>query len=346
MTTDIITDQIDFSGIIAKLLEELEDGKRKNSPLARTMKDILDTIANSRGILQHIEDWFWDLVYSDRDRQLLVECAIEGILKAGLFTILEDGKFTLDQLVKKALTARKAEGPGVYIRVYLFKRRKSALYIGSSGHMMHRMKGHDSRLIEYITPHGRAYRRAIKKHYRVLCDLGGNAYAEQDKRVRLVIEQLLVILFGTYDTPNLPSSHDILENQTSTQLYRSAAPGQMVTISVYREPTDPIGKIVEKDPVSESIFVDSTKTSITLAKLGNEVCGKCGWQQVIIARPDSNGNFGPDIIPLNWLSPIDTTIRRPRKTTIAEDSTTAMTVYHKAAFEVIVATGDDTGIAA
>lgn len=98
--------------------------------------------------------------------------------------------------------------------------------------------------------------------------------------------------------------------------------------------------------MSESIFVDSTKTSITLAKLGNEVCGKCGWQQVIIARPDSNGNFGPDIIPLNWLSPIDTTIRRPRKTTIAEDSTTAMTVYHKAAFEVIVATGDDTGIAA
>ena len=119
MTTDAITDQFDYFLKITKLIE---DEKRKHSLLTKTMKDLLDAIANNHGQLQHIETWFWDLVESDQKRQLLVNCAIDGFQKAGVFDLLADGKFTLDQLVKKAPNARTTGGQGVYVRIYLAER--------------------------------------------------------------------------------------------------------------------------------------------------------------------------------------------------------------------------------
>lgn len=119
VTTDAITDQFTYFLKITKLIE---DEKRKHSLLTKTMKELLNAISNSRGHLQVIETWFWDLVESDRKRQLLVDCAIDGFQKAGMFDLLADGKFTLDQLVKKAPNARTTGGQGVYVRIYLDER--------------------------------------------------------------------------------------------------------------------------------------------------------------------------------------------------------------------------------
>lgn len=103
VTTDCPSDQFDHFLKITKLLE---DDKRKHSLLTKTMKELLDAIANSRERLQHIEPWIWDLVESDQKRQLLVKYAIDGLQEAGIFTLLADGKFTLDRHVKKAPNAR------------------------------------------------------------------------------------------------------------------------------------------------------------------------------------------------------------------------------------------------
>ena len=137
-------DQIDHSGGTTKLLEH---ENCHHSLLARTMKEILDAISCDREQLQHIKPWFWNLVDTDLKRQLVVECAIEGFQKAGLYTILEGGVFTIDEVVKRAPNAKKAEVPGVYARLYLAK-RKSGLYVGSSGNIMSRMEGHDNKFLK------------------------------------------------------------------------------------------------------------------------------------------------------------------------------------------------------
>ena len=98
MATDVITDQMSYFFKINKLIEE----KRKHSLLIKTMRELLDAIFNSRERLQHIETWFWDLVENDEKRQLVIECAVEGFQKAGVYTLLEDGVFTIDQLIKSA----------------------------------------------------------------------------------------------------------------------------------------------------------------------------------------------------------------------------------------------------
>ena len=69
----------------------------------------------------------------------------------------------------------------------------------------------------------------------------------------------------------------------------------------------------EEEILSRISWGRSARTSFKLAKLGLEVCTKCGWQPNT-ARLDPNTKFGTrvafgtDINPLNWLSPIDTTM--------------------------------------
>jgi hypothetical protein len=42
-----------------------------------------------------------------------VDCAIDGFQKAGMFSILADGKFTLEQLIKSAQNAKSSSSQGV-----------------------------------------------------------------------------------------------------------------------------------------------------------------------------------------------------------------------------------------
>jgi hypothetical protein len=303
------TGQIDHSRGNTKLLE---DEKWKHSLLARTMKELLDAISNSREQLQHIEPWFWNLVENDQKRQLLVECAVEGFQKAGIYTLLEDGVFTIDQLVKTAPNAKKAEVPGIYARLYLAK-SKSALYVGSSGNVVSRMEGHDRNFPRWGSLHANAYARAIGKHYRVLCDLNDNIYALQDERIRLVIEQLVVILLGTYATLKI-KDFIALGHQPYRGRSPKLAPSRHVNMEdlVQKEPEVVEGES-EEETLSRISRGRSARTSFKLAKLGLEVCTKCGWQPNT-ARLDPNTKFGTrvafgtDISPLNWLSPIDTTM--------------------------------------
>jgi hypothetical protein len=50
-----------------------------------------------------------------------VQCAIDGFQKAGMFSILAHGRFTLDQLVKRVPNAKSSESQGVYVRIYIAK---------------------------------------------------------------------------------------------------------------------------------------------------------------------------------------------------------------------------------
>lgn len=210
VTIDAVADRIDCHHKITKMLV---DHKSRQCLLVKTMEELLDATVDYRGELQNVETWFWDLTESNRKRQLLVECAIEGFEKAGNFTLLADGMFTLDQIVEIAPNAETVAVPGVYARLYLAK-RKSALYVGSSGNIMGRMESHNYFLPKCYTMHSRAHKRAIRKHL-VLCDLDGNVYAQQDENVRLVIEQLLIIVFGDYATSDLGSFIARREIQTS-----------------------------------------------------------------------------------------------------------------------------------
>ena len=162
----------------------------------------------------------------------MVDCAVEGFEIAGVFTLLADDTFTLGQLVKTTPNARDSSNQGVYARLYLAhelmtlaeirefvighkvipgeskafdaklkslaEQRYSSLYIGSSRHIGHRLESHDHSLPKRNTDHARAHVEAIKKYTRVLCDLSDNIYAQQDARIRLVVEQLLVTLLGTF----------------------------------------------------------------------------------------------------------------------------------------------------
>jgi len=330
-------DQIDHSGGTTKLLEH---ENCHHSLLARTMKEILDAISCDREQLQHIKPWFWNLVGTDLKRQLVVECAIEGFQKAGLYTILEGGVFTIDEVVKRAPNAKKAEVPGVYARLYLAK-RKSGLYVGSSGNIMSRM-GHDNKLRKASSLHARAHARAIGKHHRVLCDLNDNTFAQQNEQIRLVIEQLLVILLGTYAISDIQDFIVLGYRQD-----RRASP--RLALSRHVDVED----IVKRDP--EAVDGDSVKgtkfkimrgrsarTSFKLARLGLEVCRKCGWQPTT-ARLDSYTDFGTrvafgtDVSPLNWLSPVDGTMTLSSKATTATSRTTAVTIYRKTTLEVVMA---------
>jgi len=277
------------------------------SLLAKTMKQLLEAISETREQLQCIRPWFWDLVKSEEKRQILVDCAIVGFQKAGSYAILEDGACTLGQLVKKAQSAKFAEVDGVYARIYMhgFERPNWSLYIGSSGNIKAKMKDHNWIQRRRDGHHARAYEGAIGKRHRVLCNLDGDIYAQQNLGVRLVVEQLLVIMLGTYMTHNLHN-------------YIACDDGRWVEGFKAR-------------------FIRDTKTSIILARLGSEVCEQCGWKPTT-ERSDSNEEFGTDVNPLNWISPI---YKKPRLTsnTTRECETKAMTIYRKAVTEVVLATG-------
>jgi hypothetical protein len=116
--TDVITDQFAY---YLKLTKLLDDDRRENSLLVKTVKKLLDTISNNRGKLKHVATWFWDLVETDQKRQLLVQCAIDGFRKAGIFSIIAHGRFTFDQLVKSAPNAKSSESQGVYVCIYIAK---------------------------------------------------------------------------------------------------------------------------------------------------------------------------------------------------------------------------------
>lgn len=332
VTTDVTTYQFDYFLKITKLLE---DDKRKHSLLVRTMKELLDTMSESRGQLQHIETWFWDLVESDHKRQLLVECAVDGFEKAGIFSLLADGKFTLAQLIKSAPNARKSGGEGVYTRLYLTergltwpeereelskqrkllpgqphsiaeqreslpKRRETSLYVGSSREMMSKMASHDHFLPkQYCGIHATAHTKALRRYCRVLCDLNNNVYAQQNGRIRLVVQQLLIILLGTY----------VVDNKTfwkvSAYIEKQWLKREAKTEDINEDHSDTVDESETVDEMFERFRDRSTTTSITLAQLGCKVCGKCGWRP-ITSRPECNGQFGSRIYSLNQFSPIDT----------------------------------------
>jgi hypothetical protein len=386
--TDVITNEIEYFIKITKLIE---DDKRKHSLLTKTMKEILEAIANSRDQLQHIEAWFWDLVGSDQKRQLLVECAIDGFQKAGIFMLLAEGRFTLDQLVDKAPNAKTSGGQGVYARIYLAKKRmsfheqdkatydlrklrqllseqgilrtalaekckstaeqrdlrillanlrksiagqrksiaeqrnllaeqsKSSLYIGSSRAIMSRMASHDHFLPKkFFGIHPVAHSEATKKYYRVLCNLDDNDYAKQDDRVRLVVEQLLIILLGTY-VLDLRTARKVDAFVEKTWAKKAIAEETTETEDVEKDHSDTVDETETIGEMFERFRDRSTKTSITLAKLGYRVCAKCGWRP-ITSRSSSNGQFGTDILSLNQFSPIDTVEKRSRKTKKAKNN--------------------------
>ena len=390
VATDVITDQMSYFFKINKLIE---DEKRKHSLVVKTMTELLDAFSNSRERLQHIETWFWDLVESEHKRQLLVECAIDGFEKAGIFMLLADGRFTLDQLVKKAPNAKNSGGQGVYARIYLAKQRMSlaqkhnaaaalrsicqsiderqrlrkslydhrtsiaaqcdlrkslaglrksiaiqrkvmaqqrkslaeqsisSLYIGSSRSIMSRMASHDHFLPKkYAGIHPTAHEEATRKYYRVLCDLSDNAYAQQDDRIRLVVEQLLIILLGTYicDLRTVDRVFAFLDKQSSVQGITEGIANKEHTnkdqLSIVDEP-ETMAEMFER------LRDRSTTTSLTLAKLGSSVCAKCGWRP-ITQRSESNGQFGTRIRSLNQFSPIDTVEKRSKKAKKSERQAT------------------------
>lgn len=360
-----------------KITKLIEDDKRKNSLLAKTMKELLDAIANSREQLRHIESWLWNLVDSDQKRQLLVNCAIDGFQQAGIFVLLADGKFTLDQLVKEAPDAKRSKSQGVYARVYvafermtfvealkffdgrklsrekakeldekrksLAKKRTSSLYVGSSHKIGFRMRGHDHFLPKKYTYHASAHVDADRKYYRVLCDLSDNVYAQQDDHIRLVVEQLLVTLLGTYVwTPDDLTRH--IKDQQSIQSSTTTAADEIVKMADIDKGEPAVDEVKNKRASSRLLRDRWTTTSMILAKLGHEVCTKCGWQP-ITARSDSSKKFGSRTSPLNRSSPIDTTMNKLKNATLTEDKTTETTettVYGKATSEVVVTIEGDT----
>lgn len=368
--TDIAIDQLDYFRKITKLIG---DEKRKNSLLVKTMKELLDTISNSREQLQQVEPWFWDLVESDQKRQLLVKCAIEGLQKAGIFSLLADGNCTLGQLVKGAPDAKNSNSQGVYARLYLTReymaradvreilaehrgsrsaqdkallekdkllaqQRSSFLYVGSSGRISSRMGGHDHFLAKKHTDHARAYSDAIKKSYLVLCDLNDNVLAQQDARIRLVVEQMLVTLLGTYIwTPD--DLTRLIENPQSTQSSPRVAPDDAVEMAHLGE--EGPGESGNAKAISQKLRDKSVATSIVLANIGLEVCAKRGWQPRT-ARSDLDAKFGSELHPLNWFSPIDTIMKRPEKVEVSECETTELTVYRNATLEAVVAADVET----
>jgi hypothetical protein len=312
---------------------------KPSSLLAKTMKQLLDTIFNSRDQLQNIGLWFWDMIATDQKRTRLVDIAVNGFKKAGTYTLLEDGVFTLDQLLKKAPDASKEKVQGVYARLYtLVKKHKSSMYVGSSNQISRRMKEHDDYLDKHHNAHAVAFRAAGKKanrDYLVLCNLDGNAFAEADDHVRLVVEQLLVILLGTYNTAGISSyiARNTDKETTSGDLMTAVNDAAAMEEIDEDDPNrmDALDEPGPKSALGKFIRDRSAKTSLALAKLGREVCKRCGWQPTT-SRNVSNGNFGTDIRPLNWASPIDAICNRPAITKVVMSD---MTFYRKAPSKVV-----------
>jgi hypothetical protein len=312
------------------------------SRLEQTMKQILDTVCNDRQQLPNIGLWFWNLVETDQRRIIMVDSAVEGFKKAGTFELLRNGEFTLDQLVKKAPSASKAKLiEGVYTRLYtIVEKHKSSLYVGSSFDISARMTQHDNYLPTHRSAHSNAYNQAVKQDFSVLCDLSDNLYARQDSQVRLVVEQLLVILLGTYNTPAISSFVSKMAGQRSSKGELEATANSIAEIEEFNEDDpDKIDAVNDTSgnagALSTYIRDRSAKTSLALAKIGREVCKQCGWQPTT-GRKASNGRFGTIISPLNWASPIDSIANRPPITKI---ETSEMTVYRKAPSKVVQATG-------
>jgi hypothetical protein len=100
-----------------------------------------------------------------------------------------------------------------------------------------------------------------------------------------------------------------------------------------------INRSKNKRAILKHLREKSTTTAVVLAKLGLEVCTACGWQP-ITSRSDPNGQFGTEIRPLNWYSPIETTMKRLKKT--KPSGTTEMTICRNAMLDVVLATVGDT----
>lgn len=187
------------------------------------------------------------------------------------------------------------------------KRDLSRLYVGSCFDIKSVMRNHNRFLPNCYDEHALAHRRAVGKHYTVLCNLSDNAYAQRDKRIRLVIEQLLVILLGTYCTGDLLDRVERVEGQlnqqgisetTASSNFEKEKPEDMDADDGTRD------EALRAKLVRHRSLSHWTKVSVTLDKLGHEVCKRCGWQPAT-DRSDSNGKFGTRIGPLNLFSPID-----------------------------------------
>lgn len=188
------------------------------------------------------------------------------------------------------------------------------------------MASHDHFLPKkYGGIHAYAHKEAVRRYYRILCHLDDNAYAQQDGHVRLVIEQLLIILLGTYRLDNRTVSRfvDYLfgDRELVPKNVRTAGDKTTKMEDIGKDRPDAVDEVKDVKEVFESFRDRSTATSVTLASIGFEVCMKCGWEP-ITARSDSNGQFGTDIGSLNQFSPIDTTTKRRRKARKTERETT------------------------
>ena len=191
---------------------------------------------------------------------------------------------------------------------------------------MSRMASHDHFLPKkYGGIHAYAHKEAVRRYYRILCHLDDNPYAQQDEHIRLVIEQLLIILLGTYSLDNRTVSRfvDYLfgDRELVPKNARTAEDETARTEDIGKDQPDAVDKVKDVKEAFESFRDRSTATSVTLASIGFEVCERCGWQP-ITARSDSNGQFGTDIGSLNQFSPIDTTTKRRRKARKTECETT------------------------
>lgn len=268
----------------------------------------------------------------------MVQCAVGGLQKAGIFSLLADGNFTLGQLVTSARTVPESKGQGVYARIFLAAKRKaianpcnsyellaeqhkpvaetrmsiseqcdwlaqqrvSSLYIGSSPCVCHQMASSDYYFASmYANRHASMYTKAGRNYYRVLCDLNDNVHAQKDGHIRLVVEQLLIILLGTF-VRDLRTFHKVYAFLGEERMRWRTKAGDKEA-----------AKMSDMDRY-DSYLDRSVTTALTLEEIGSDVCAKCGWQP-ITRRSDSNGQLGTPIRPLNWHSPIHTNMDYPRK---------------------------------
>jgi hypothetical protein len=185
--------------------------------------------------------------------------------------------------------------------------------------MLERMKTHSFHLSKANNTgaHASAYRKAKKKYYRVLCDLDEHACGGHGQGVAFLVEQLMIIMFGTYTNSingtskmNLGDHANVAGNTVTEAL---AAWLDEVTETTKEDDGEDESEDESELTGSTGNAMRNKKTallkytsaiSVAYEKLGNETCSQMGWQPSTSRADFSSGSdVVGRVLGINWVSP-------------------------------------------
>ncbi|KAF9634915.1 hypothetical protein BFW01_g5810 [Lasiodiplodia theobromae] len=180
-----------------------------NTLFEKTVKSLLNAIYNNSEAFSILPESMKSHIDTHQKIEDLVSVLVQGIRGAGLWDLMKDGNFTMQDLKNRGRAFPQGDTRGgVYMRAYWDfvdedDNTITDAYIGMTLHFWLRHLQHLNETPTSDKLHYRQARKAQRDNAFPLCIYGGDSEAE--KELRLIFEQIFILLFQAYNK-NLTAS--------------------------------------------------------------------------------------------------------------------------------------------